>query len=58
MDATNTAADRAANPADYQQFSLGDKLLVQLRNDLDRKEAAWLLRQIADKLEEITGGEG
>jgi hypothetical protein len=39
-------------PSGYNQLSIADgKLIVRLRNDLDRDEAVRLLRQIADRVE-------
>lgn len=51
MNGTNTLADRAANPTGYQKITFDDKLIVMLRNDLDRDRAILLLHQIADRLE-------
>lgn len=52
MDAQNTPADRIRHPRDFQQLALSDgRLLVHLRNDMDRDEAIRTLRQIADRLE-------
>jgi len=59
MDATNTAADRAANPTDCQQLNMFDgRLVVIVRNDLHRDESIRGLRMVADYLEQMEGGEG